>query len=128
MRRIVVRGAVSDKGASSNETLETWPGMPLAFECVRSHHGVRGRHSVADGRITIVRKTAGAAKGFLRHAAGDPAVSDEESLQDALNESTSEACTNTGELLRGACMRVQVPTSLADGPNTLDLLLRRRDH
>ena len=43
---------------------------------------------VADGRITIVRKTAGAAKGFLRHVAGDRAVSDEESLQDALDEPT----------------------------------------
>ena len=46
------------------------------------------RSFVADGRITIVRKTAGAAKGFLRKVAGDPSVSDEESLQDALNEST----------------------------------------
>ena len=43
---------------------------------------------VADGRITIVRKTAGAAKGFLCHVVGDPGVSDEESLQDALTEST----------------------------------------
>ena len=43
---------------------------------------------VADGRITIVRMTAGAARGVLCHVAGDPAVSDEESLQDALNEST----------------------------------------
>ena len=41
---------------------------------------------VADGRITIVRKTRGAAKGFLRHVAGDPAVSDEESLEGALDE------------------------------------------
>ena len=46
------------------------------------------RSFVADGRITIVRKTAGAARGFLRNVAGDPAVSDEESLQDALNEPT----------------------------------------
>ena len=45
------------------------------------------RSFVADGRITIVRKTAGAAKGLLRHVVGDPAVSDEESLQDALDES-----------------------------------------
>ncbi len=45
------------------------------------------RSFVADGRITIVRKTAGAAKGLLRHVVGDPAVSDEESLQDALYES-----------------------------------------
>ena len=47
------------------------------------------RSYVADGRITVVCKTAGAAKGFLRHVAGDPAVSDEESLQDALDEPKS---------------------------------------
>ena len=47
------------------------------------------RSYVADGRITIVRKTPGAAKGFLHHVAGDPAVTDEESLQDALDESVS---------------------------------------
>ncbi len=45
------------------------------------------RSYVADGRITIVRKTAGAAKGVLRHVADDPAHGDEESLQDALDES-----------------------------------------
>lgn len=44
------------------------------------------RSYVADGRITIVRKTAGTAKGFLRHVAGDPTVSDEESLEDALGD------------------------------------------
>ena len=47
------------------------------------------RSFVADGRITIVRKSAGAAKGFLSHVAGDPAVSDVESLQDALDGSKS---------------------------------------
>jgi len=47
------------------------------------------RTYVADGRITIVRKTPGAARGFLRHVAGNPAVTDEESLQDTLDESTS---------------------------------------
>ncbi len=47
------------------------------------------RSFVADGRITIVRKTAGAARGMLSHVAGDPAVSDEESLEDALDESAS---------------------------------------
>ena len=46
------------------------------------------RSFVADGRITIVRKTPGAARGILRHVAGDPAVRDEESLRDALDEST----------------------------------------
>ena len=44
------------------------------------------RSYVADGRITIVRKTAGTAKGFLRHAAGDPTVSDEEALEDAMGD------------------------------------------
>ena len=46
------------------------------------------RSFVADGRITIVRKTAGAAKGFLSHVAGDRDVGEEESLQDALDDST----------------------------------------
>ena len=46
------------------------------------------RSFIANGRITIVRKTAGAARGFLRHVIGDPAVSDDQSLQDALNEPT----------------------------------------
>ena len=45
------------------------------------------RSFVADGRITIVRKTAGAARGFLSHVAGDAAVSDDEFLEDALDES-----------------------------------------
>ena len=42
---------------------------------------------VADGRITIVRKTPGAARGILSHLAGDPAVTDEESLEGALGGS-----------------------------------------
>ena len=46
------------------------------------------RSFVADGRITIVRKAASAAKGFLRGTGGDPAVSDEESLQSAVDAST----------------------------------------
>ena len=46
------------------------------------------RSFVADGRITIVRKTAGAAKGILCHVDGTSGVSDEESLEDALDEST----------------------------------------
>ena len=45
------------------------------------------RSFVADGRITIVRKTASAARGFLRDTAGDPAVSGEESLQSAVDAS-----------------------------------------
>ena len=46
------------------------------------------RSFVADGRIAIVRKDAGTAKGLLRDAVGDPAVSDEESLQSAVDAST----------------------------------------
>ena len=46
------------------------------------------RSLVADGRITIVKKTAGAARGFLRHVVGDPGVSEEESLRDGLDDST----------------------------------------
>ena len=44
------------------------------------------RSFVADGRITIVPKTAGAARGILRHVAGDAGVTDEESLESALDE------------------------------------------
>jgi len=47
------------------------------------------RSFVADGRITIVRKTAGAARGFLAHVPGDTGVTDEESLESALDEPQS---------------------------------------
>ena len=40
---------------------------------------------VADGRITIMRKVTGSARGILRHVVGDPDLSDEESLRDALD-------------------------------------------
>ena len=43
------------------------------------------RSFVADGRITIVRKSPGAAGGFLSRVAGDPAITDEESLESALS-------------------------------------------
>lgn len=46
------------------------------------------RSFVADGRITFVRKSAGAAKGILSRVDGSSGVSDEESLEDALDEST----------------------------------------
>ena len=46
------------------------------------------RSYVADGRITIVRKSVGAARGILRHVASNRTVSDEESLQDSLDEPT----------------------------------------
>ena len=42
---------------------------------------------VADGHITIVRKEAGAAKGFLRDVTADPVMSDDESLRSALDTS-----------------------------------------
>ena len=42
---------------------------------------------VADGRIAIVRKKAGVAKGFLRNVTGDPAMSDDESLESGLDAS-----------------------------------------
>ena len=45
------------------------------------------RSFVADGSITIVRKSAGAAKGYLRHVVSDSTVTDEESLLEALDES-----------------------------------------
>lgn len=41
---------------------------------------------VADGRITIVPKTAGAARGVLGYVAGDAGVTDDESLETALDE------------------------------------------
>ena len=39
---------------------------------------------VADGHITIVKKTLGAARGRLRHIKGDASVTEEESRQSAL--------------------------------------------
>ena len=38
---------------------------------------------VANSRITIVRKEAGATRDFLRHATRDPPMSDDESLRSA---------------------------------------------
>jgi bifunctional DNA-binding transcriptional regulator/antitoxin component of YhaV-PrlF toxin-antitoxin module len=40
---------------------------------------------VAEGCITIVKKSPGAARGMLRHVPSDASMSDEDSLQDALN-------------------------------------------
>ncbi len=40
---------------------------------------------VADGHITIIKKTPGAAKGVLGPVRGDSSVTDEESLQSALD-------------------------------------------
>jgi bifunctional DNA-binding transcriptional regulator/antitoxin component of YhaV-PrlF toxin-antitoxin module len=44
---------------------------------------------VTDGRITVVRKAPGAAKGFLKHVARDPALTDDESLGNALEAARS---------------------------------------
>ena len=40
---------------------------------------------VANGHITIVKKIPGAAKGILKHVKGDTSVTDEASLQNALD-------------------------------------------
>ena len=39
---------------------------------------------VADGHITIVKKTAGAARGILKHVKGESSITEEESRQSAL--------------------------------------------
>ncbi|MGR9109037.1 MAG: AbrB/MazE/SpoVT family DNA-binding domain-containing protein [Gammaproteobacteria bacterium] len=41
---------------------------------------------VADGRMTIVKKHSGAAKGMLKEIVVDPAISDEESLRDGISK------------------------------------------
>ncbi len=40
---------------------------------------------VTDGHITIVKKIPGAAKGIVKHVKGDTSVTDEASLQSALD-------------------------------------------
>jgi len=40
---------------------------------------------VANGQITIIKKVAGAAKGILKQVKGDASITDEESLQHAIN-------------------------------------------
>lgn len=40
---------------------------------------------IFDGRITIIKKVATAAKGVLKHVKKDPLVSDSESMQDGLS-------------------------------------------
>jgi bifunctional DNA-binding transcriptional regulator/antitoxin component of YhaV-PrlF toxin-antitoxin module len=44
---------------------------------------------VADGHITIVKKIPGAAKGILKHVKGDRSVTDEVSLQSALDQGSA---------------------------------------
>ena len=41
---------------------------------------------VADGHITIVKKIHGAAKGVLKQVKGEPSVTDEASLESALDQ------------------------------------------
>ncbi len=41
---------------------------------------------IADGRVTIIRKQAGAAAGILSQVKGDPTVTDDESLASALED------------------------------------------
>ena len=43
------------------------------------------RSYVADGHITIVKTNHGAARGILKQLRGDASVSDEESLQSAID-------------------------------------------
>lgn len=40
---------------------------------------------IFEGHITIIKKTPGAAKGILKHIEGNASVTDEASLQSALN-------------------------------------------
>jgi len=40
---------------------------------------------VVDGHISIVKKNSGAARGILKHVKGDTSVTDEASLQSALD-------------------------------------------
>jgi bifunctional DNA-binding transcriptional regulator/antitoxin component of YhaV-PrlF toxin-antitoxin module len=44
---------------------------------------------VADGHITIIKKTPGAARGILKHIKGDTSVTDEASLQSILDEGSA---------------------------------------
>ena len=41
-----------------------------------------------EGKVTVIKKQAGASAGVLKHLEGDATVSDEQSLADALNEKT----------------------------------------
>ena len=44
------------------------------------------RSFVADGHITIVKKIPGAARGILKQVKGEPSVTDEASLQSAMDQ------------------------------------------
>lgn len=39
-----------------------------------------------EGRITVIKQEVGASAGVLKHLKGNPAISDDESLQDTLNK------------------------------------------
>lgn len=40
---------------------------------------------VADGRLTIVKKVKGSARNLLQHVKGDSSITDQQSLEDALD-------------------------------------------
>ncbi|WP_048305571.1 AbrB/MazE/SpoVT family DNA-binding domain-containing protein [Halomonas sp. PR-M31] len=41
---------------------------------------------IHDGQITLMRQHVGAAEGALAHLSGDPSLSDEDSLQEAVEQ------------------------------------------
>lgn len=41
---------------------------------------------VHDGQVTLVKQHSGAAEGILAHLSGDTSLSDDDSLQDAINQ------------------------------------------
>ena len=41
---------------------------------------------VVDGQLTLVKKSAGAAKGLLSHVQAQPSMTDEESLQSVMRD------------------------------------------
>ncbi len=43
---------------------------------------------VVDGQLTLVKKVAGAAKGFLSHVQQQSTITDEESLQSVMRDSS----------------------------------------
>ena len=51
---------------------------------------------VANGHITIVKKIPGAARGIIKHVKGDTSVTDEASLQSALDQGSSDVSQNHG--------------------------------
>ncbi|MGI0120161.1 AbrB/MazE/SpoVT family DNA-binding domain-containing protein [Zooshikella sp. RANM57] len=56
-------------------------------QCLEAHiePGDEIETFIFNGQITIVKKTAGAAKGILGHLKGDKRISDEQSLQSTID-------------------------------------------